>query len=578
MLRYLTIVSFAILVLSESAAAQPSDALAGLWKATQDNGPAVKGAVIVARNPSGWMASAGGRSAAISAHGNDLSFTLPGNQGRFRGELRGGAVDGFWIQPATRNLGVEHASPIHLASVGQDRWRGEIVPLPDRLAVYLSIARNSDGKLAAFLRNPELNLGRGRALAVAFDGNAVSLSFEKTGQVVMKGKLDRRNQSLALEYPGQSLSLAFVRSAAGAGFLPRDDQNYSYREPVAGSDGWSVSTLREEGIDEAAISALVKRILVTPPGPDTPYIDSLLIARHDRLVLDEYFNGFDRNAPHSLRSASKTVTAMLFGAAVTHGTKLSPDTRALPLFPEYGATRHPDPRKDRITAGNLMSMTSGLACNDDDDGSPGNEDTMQSQTAEDDWYRYILDLPIVVAPGTKAAYCSGGVNLAGGMIARAAHRPLLDQFDEYLARPLGIDLYYANLTPAGDMYGGGGLTLRPRDALKFGQLYLDGGVWNGHRLVGKDWIERSTSTHSQMHADSTYGYNWWLFKVRVGDRVYDEWEAGGNGGQFIDVIPALDLVVGATGGNYGRFDLWYRFQTDVLPKVILSAVAAKAPD
>src|SRR5438477_4851122 len=108
------------------------------------------------------------------------------------------------------------------------------------------------------------------------------------------------------------------------------DRQYAYREPVAGSDGWRVGTLRDERIDEEAISALVKRILVTPPDADTPYIDSLLIARHGKLVLDEYFNGFDRDAPHSLRSASKTVTAMLFGAAIAHGTALSAETRVLP--------------------------------------------------------------------------------------------------------------------------------------------------------------------------------------------------------------------------------------------------------
>jgi len=577
MLQFLTIVSLAILLLSESAAAQHIDALAGLWKATQDNGPAVKGALIVARGPSGWTASAGGRSATIPTNGNHLSFTLAGDQGRFRGELRGGAIDGFWIQPATRNLDGERASPIHLASVGQDRWQGEIVPLRDRLTVYLSIARNRDGRLVAFLRNPELNLGRGHALDVEVAGRAVAMVFPKTGQIVMKGRLDPAQKTLELDYASQNLSLVFVRSGPEAGFLSPTDVQYEYREPPISGDGWSVGTLHEAGVDEHAISELVGRILATPPGPDTPYIDALLIARHGKLVLDEYFNGFDRDAPHSLRSASKTVTAMLFGAAIAHGTKLSPDTRVLPFFPEYGATRHPDPHKDRVTAGNLMSMTSGFACDDDDDNSPGNEDTMQSQTAEHDWSRYILDLPMVAEPGRKAAYCSGGVNLAGGVIAKVAHRPLLDQFDEYLARPLGITSYYANLAPTGDMYAGGGLTLRPRDALKFGQLYLDGGVWIGRRLIGQDWVRQSTTTHSQMHSDSTYGYNWWLFKLRLGDRVYDEWEAGGNGGQFIDVIPALDLVVGSTGGNYGRFDLWYRFQTDVLPNVILPAVAAKAP-
>ena len=577
MMRYIAIVFCAALLMQQEAAAQPRNALlAGLWKFAEDDSPAVGGPLTVRRGSSGWLARANDRSTAVTVHGKELSFVLAGNQGRFRGELRGAAIDGFWIQPATRNLGVEYASPVHLAPAGDGNWQGEIVPLRDSVTVYLSIVQASGGKLSAFLRNPEFNLGRGRLLDVVTNGNAVSLVFAKTGQTLLKGRFDPQKKILALNF--QNRLLLFSRSSPESGVLPRRGRQYRYREPTDAGDGWKVGTLAEVAIDEETISGLVAQLSATQPGPDTPYIDSLLIARHGRLVLEEYFNGVGRDTPHSLRSASKTFTAMVFGAAIAHGVNLSPDTRVLPLFPEYGATARPDPRKDHITAGNLMSMTSGLACDDDDENSPGNEDTMQNQTAERDWYRYILDLPMVASPGSKAAYCSGGVNLAGGVIAKAAHRPFLDQFNEYLAQPLGISRYYANLTPSGDMYGGGGLMVRPRDALKFGQLYLGGGVWKGRRLIGKEWVEQSTSMHSKMHADSTYGYNWWLFKLHVGDRVYDEWEAGGNGGQFIDVIPALDLVVGTTGSSYGRFDLWYQFQTEVLPKQILPAVETAPPN
>ena len=144
---------------------------------------------------------------------------------------------------------------------------------------------------------------------------------------------------------------------------------------------------------------------------------------------------------------------------------------------------------------------------------------------------------MVAAPGEKAAYCSAGVNLVGGALANVTHEPLLDLFRRYLADPLQITRYAINLMPSGQMYGGGGIRLRARDALKFGELYLDGGVWNGRRVVSKAWVDASLAEHATLRQDSSYGYNWWRYRLQVGDRVYDEYEAGGNGGQFIMIVP-----------------------------------------
>lgn len=572
----LSIACFFALAPNSHAAPSP---LLGLWQASHSESPGLSGTLNLTRNGRLWTATVGQRSVKGVPSDGELVFSFGEHEGSFRSKTAGDEIAGFWIQPATSVNGAAFASPLRLKATGEGSWSGTIVPLPSKLTFYVAFARDSDGKLSAFVKNPEQGLGRGRALEVQQDGSSVSLKFGKTGQVVMKGRFDPQSDHLHLDYPSRTLSLDFTRVAPrhAAGFLPRGDANYAYRVPAQLNDGWNTGSLRDAGIDETAIAALVRSIAERQPAPDTPYIDSLLIARHGKLVLEEYFNGFDATTPHTLRSASKTFTAMLFGAAMEHDAPLSVHTPVLSLFPEFGRTANPDPRKEKITAENLMTMSSGLACDDDDEDSAGNEDTMQSQSAQTDWYRYILDLPMVADPGAKAAYCSGGVNLAAGVIAKAAQRPALELFDDYLARPLQISNYYANLTPAGDMYGGGGLTLRPRDALKFGELYNAGGVWNGARVIGKDWIAASTTTHARMHSDSTYGYNWWLFKLHVGDQVYDEWEAGGNGGQFVFVIPKLDLVVGLTGENYGRFDLWYKFQSELLPNMILPAVKQPAP-
>jgi CubicO group peptidase (beta-lactamase class C family) len=115
--------------------------------------------------------------------------------------------------------------------------------------------------------------------------------------------------------------------------------------------------------------------------------------------------------------------------------------------------------------------------------------------------------------------------------------------------------YHLNLTPTGNMYGGGGLYMRPRDALKLGRVYLDGGIWNGWQIVSKAWVDQSVRRHSGYSAEHGYSFAWHLFQIKVGDRAYYEFAAQGNGGQVINVIPELDLAVMFTAGNYGATKL-----------------------
>jgi CubicO group peptidase (beta-lactamase class C family) len=545
--------------------------LIGLWGGEKNFGPEISGTLTIARTPSRLEATIGAAHARVTIAGEDLRFALPDNKGKFRGRLHDSTLEGFWIQPATPVLGVEYASPIAFAGT-KGSWTGTVAPLADRLTVYLSIYPRADGQLAAFLRNPEMNFGRGHELTVTQSGSDVTLTDTKTHNPIMSGRFD--SGALTLTTRGSNVSFVFTRSdpATAVGFNERAPERPTvYTPPPVDDDGWKTGSLADAHIDADAIDALARGIADTKAAAGaTPYIDALLIARHGRLVFEDYFDGFDKNTPHTLRSAGKTLTSILLGAAIDHG---APSALTTPVTSRFsGPFANPDPRKDKITIENLLTMSSGLACDDDDDNSPGNEDTMQNQTAEPDWYKYTLDLPMVRAPGEKAVYCSGGVNVVYGALRNATRRWVPELFADYLARPLDIKRYDMNLTPTGDAYGGGGIFIAPRDALKFGQLYLDGGVWNGRRVVSKAWVDASTATHAKIHDDSTYGYNWWLFKLKVGDRVYDEYEAGGNGGQIIAVVPALDTVILITAANYGRFDIWYKFQTDMIPNVILPAM------
>jgi CubicO group peptidase (beta-lactamase class C family) len=154
-------------------------------------------------------------------------------------------------------------------------------------------------------------------------------------------------------------------------------------------------------------------------------------------------------------------------------------------------------------------------------------------------------------------------------VANATGTWLPDFFQMNYAEPLDIHTYHMNLMPSGQAYMAGGISIRPRDELKLGQLYLDGGVWNGRRVVSKDWVTASTQKHSRF-PDHDYGYAWHLLDAKVGEHVYREYEAGGNGGQFVIVVPELDLVVGITAGNYGDFRTWYAFK-DLVAKYVIPA-------
>ena len=295
---------------------------------------------------------------------------------------------------------------------------------------------------------------------------------------------------------------------------------YVYRPPELQKDGWPVASLREVKLLEKPLIELINKVL-TARAEDNPFpIQSLLIARHGKLALEEYFYGFDSDRPHDSRSAGKTWATMLVGAVRQHGAAIGPETPVYSVFPEYKPFAYWDAHKSNVTLGHLMTMTSGLACDDDNDNSPGNEDRMQSQTSQPDWYKYTLDLPMAQSPGgQKAIYCSAGLNLVGAVVQRVTGKWLPNIFQHDFAEPMQISQYHLNLTPTGDAYMGGGLYMRPRDLLKLGQLYLNGGVWKNQRVVSQEWVEDSTQPHSHFDPyrgfEHQYGYGWHIYGLVV---------------------------------------------------------------
>ncbi len=333
------------------------------------------------------------------------------------------------------------------------------------------------------------------------------------------------------------------------------------RVPEQIGDGWRTASPVDQDIDPAPILEMLNR---TRAG-EYEGVSSVLLARRGVLVFEEYFDGSSRESLHSTRSASKAITSALVGIAIDQGYIESVDAPLLPFFPEYSdEIENRDERKQDISLAHVLSMTSGVR---------GNEDAMYPT---DDWIKFYLDQPLAAAPGEMFSYATSGVVTLGSVITRASGLRVPAFADRYLFGPLGITEYRWPITNSRGNQGlamtGGGLNLRPRDMAKFGQLYLNKGVWEGERLVSEAWIEESTRKHatSDLYGED-FGYLWRMIDREVSGRTVRSFEAWGNGGQFIMVFPSLDLVAVFTGENYGRFPEMER-PFDMMDRYVLPAM------
>lgn len=565
-----------LLVLPATAhAAEPSD-LVGLWGSETVSGPLLAGVLTVDGRQAPWLATIKGVSATVEHEGDQVSFAMPGGHGAFRGRLVDGSIEGFWIQPPGQTLASAYATPLVLPRGEKQVWMAQLQPLQDRLTQYLNVWRTDSGLLKAVLSNPEYNLGRGVTYDVKLEGDAVVLSDPGRKGWALNGHLDDETGQLRIDWQGIGV-FPFTRrdrdDAIGHYASTPAGSQRAYRVPVPDDDGWSTASLDEVDMQAAPLMDLQQQVASSTPAPGEPLLHSLLVARHGKLVFETYFHGFSREQAHDMRSAGKSFASLLVGMAIDHGADLSAETTVLSMFPEYAQLDHVDQNKRAVTVGDLMDMSSGLACDDGNPGSPGGEDKMQGQQAERDWYRYTLNLPTVQPPGAdQAVYCSAGINLLGGVVRNATGRRLIDLFQDWIAKPMQMRGHHINLMPDGDAYLAGGIHMRPRDMLKLGQLYLDRGVWNGRRLVDARWIDASLTRRTTFGPNHDYGYAWHLHTFRVGRHAYRGYAAEGNGGQFVILVPELDLVVAITAGNYGQFPVWYPLQELVNEYVIPAAL------
>lgn len=302
------------------------------------------------------------------------------------------------------------------------------------------------------------------------------------------------------------------------------------------TDGWRTASPEDQGLDSARLIAARDHL-----SAHVPHMDSLLVVRGGYLVFEFYDRGETRTL-RNLKSVTKSVTSALIGIALATGDLDSIDEPIGYLLPETFATVD-DRRKRDITVRDLLTMRSGL------DWAEYGADSAQ-MTASPNWVQYVLDHPLIHAPGTAFNYSTGDTQLLAAVLNKQTEMSALDYADLYLFGPLGITQRTWPADPQGINVGGAELALTARAMAKFGYLYLNRGVWDGAQIIPAAWIDESHAYHTLFDPASGnecdtlgYGFLWWLRPQGDAESAI----AVGFGGQFVYVIPALDLVVVMTG-------------------------------
>jgi CubicO group peptidase (beta-lactamase class C family) len=583
-MTWLKALACAIALAVAPAAAQSSDqTLDGLWAARVRYGPDVRGPLLIERRDGRLIAEIAGRQVEVHTENGELRFELANDMGAFRGRFARGEreVRGHWIQPRSNAGGGQgYASPVTLTRGGAGQWRGEVAPLDDVVSMYLPIVTDAQGVMRAHLRNPERNNGaflQVQRIERSGDRLRMITRFRGRGeeQVAAEGVYDHNNDLIPFHFTQFGVTMDFLRADAEAErvFYPRgrEPAPYVYVQPPALDDGWRTGSLEQAGINQDQIAAFIEVLAHEPMDVlGSPQIHAVAVARHGRLVLEEYFHGYHRDQLHETRSAAKSMTAIMIGAALHNGARFTPSSLVVDIVNPALLPPSIDPRMRAMRLEHLLTMSPGFDCDDNDPDSPGNEDAMQEQQDEDDFWRFALHVPMARNPGELAIYCSMVPNLAGAVLAHDSGRWGAEQFAEQVAAPLGIRRYALNLARNGELYLGGGQQYTLRDFMKMGQLVLDGGLWNGRRVLSRDFAARMTAPLTRI-GQLDYGYFWWGIDFPYRDRTVHAVYAGGNGGQVVMAIPELDLVIAFFGGSYADMAT-FTSQRVYAPQYILPAV------
>lgn len=334
---------------------------------------------------------------------------------------------------------------------------------------------------------------------------------------------------------------------------------------AAGAAGWEAESAEAAGF----VPDLAERMAAGVRSGLLPDLHAVVVVRDGRLVLEHYGAGRDeawgrdlgvvRFGPevlHDIRSVTKSVVGLVYGAALDRGLVPPPEAGLMAQFPEYPDLAG-DPARAGLTVGHALGMTMGTEWNEDLPYSDPRNSEIAMERAPDR-LRFVLERKVVQPPGERWTYSGGAVALIGALIARGTGRRLEEFAAEALFAPLGIDRVEWARGADGVASAASGLRLAPRDMARIGMLVLGGGAWDGRQVVSREWMEASLRPAVPAMDGIRYGMLWYVADWPVaGLGGVRRWVGGfGNGGQRLFVLPDAGLVVAITAGAYNRPDQW----------------------
>ncbi len=309
---------------------------------------------------------------------------------------------------------------------------------------------------------------------------------------------------------------------------------------------WQYGSPEDHGLNGDTVKSLHARY-------DTTQIRASVIFKDGHIVDEYYKDSYDETSVFRLHSCSKSVTSALIGIAIDKGYIESVDVPISEYFPQI--LESDDTLLKQITIRHLLTNTSGFASSD--------AEYWGEWRRSDNWVDFVLNRPITSTPGTAFSYSTGNTHLLAAILQKATGKTADEFGQEHLFDLVGMDSVECTMDAQGISDGGNGFYMTIYDMVKFGLLYYNEGLWGDQQIIAKEWVEESTSLQFKRSAGSAdYGYQWWV--RTFGEEQYDAFFAQGHGGQYIFVIPELELIVAFTSNHTGSSSMYWQFINDII--------------
>ena len=299
---------------------------------------------------------------------------------------------------------------------------------------------------------------------------------------------------------------------------------------------WPISSPELQGMDSGLLNLAVIQ------GESRGYVDCILVIKNGYIVAEKYYNGYDKQIAHNVKSVSKSFLSALTGIALRDGHINSLSLKMLDFFPEY-VYPSIDPRKYDITIRNLLMMRSGI------DHERNNYEQIYNSS---NWLKTTIEFPLLYDPGSTFSYNTFQTHLLSAIITKASGMSTMEFARKYLLELMNIGVDQWQQGPQGYYFGGNNMYFTPRNMARLGYLYMNNGRLNGIQIVPQNWVEESLTNYTNFIGsvwgdlnNINYGYLWWLGEIKN----YSTFLAIGYGGQFVINFPDLNMIVVTTADN-----------------------------